>query len=273
MAQTQRSPLTGHDVETRQDLQRDIIYFNDVCGRWSIVLEADFEDASILGGRLETERGRLSEAETRRVFALARSEVWRLSNMQGKMPLFMTACDATTARQKEGAADDRETILTIEELVQIAHALSPEEKALKTLENLAIAEGEIGAGIGIPYLLRDYPGQQDWPKGKPSNEIGISYGCTEIEAPMVYQFLIKRGFIVVRPPQTHQSPSRAFITPEGYAKVQELKTGATATVLQAFLVCRFIPQLDDLFDVPANWSRPTVRDPTNQGHSPHRQNR
>jgi hypothetical protein len=45
-----------------------------------------------------------------------------------------------------------------------------------------------------------------------------------------------------------QSHSRAFLTPDGYAKVQELKGGAASSVLQAFLVCRFTPQLDHLFD-------------------------
>ena len=83
---TQRSPLTGHDVETYEEVRRDIFYFDDICGRWSITLEADFGEASILGGRLETDTGRLSEAETRRVFALARSEVWRLNKMQHKVP-------------------------------------------------------------------------------------------------------------------------------------------------------------------------------------------
>jgi hypothetical protein len=248
MEQTQLSPLTAHDVPTREDVRRDIFYFDDICGRWSITTEADFGDASILGGRLETDDGRLSEADTRRVIALARSEVWRLNNLQQRMPLFMTLRGATTARRREGSADDREVILTVEELVEVARRLSLGEKALKTLENLIAAEGEIGAGVGIPYLLREYPGQPDWPKGKPPNEIGISYGCTEIEAPMVYQSLIESGFVIVRPPQTHQSPSRAFITPKGYAKVQELRTGATPTVLQAFFVCRFIPQLDELFD-------------------------
>lgn len=244
----QLSPLTGHEVDVHQDVRRDIFYFDDICGRWSITIEADLGDASINGGRLDTESGRLSEAETRRVLALARSEVWRLNNMQQRVPLFMTLRGATAARQKEGAADHREVILTFEELVETSHGLTLEEKALKTLENLVVAEGEIGAGVDIPYLLREYPGRPDWPKGRPPNEIGISYGSTEIEAPMVYQFLIKRGHVVVRPPQTQQSPSRAFVTPEGYAKVAELKRGASPSVLQAFFVCRFIPELDELFD-------------------------
>jgi hypothetical protein len=80
MEHTQLSPLTAHDVPTREDVRRDIFYFDDICGRWSITTEADFGDASILGGRLETDDGRLSEADTRRVIALARSEVWRLDD-------------------------------------------------------------------------------------------------------------------------------------------------------------------------------------------------
>lgn len=244
---TQQSPLTGHDVETREDIRRDIFYLDDVCGRWAITMEANFEDASILGGRLDTEAGRLSEAETRRVFALARSEVWRLNKIAKKLPLFMTLRGAKAARQND-PVDSREVVLAIEEIVERAPTLSLEDKALKTLENLAVAEGELGAGVGIPYLLREYPGRPDWANGRPPNEVGISFGCTEIEAPMIYQFLIKKGLAVVQPPRTHQSSSRAFLTPDGYSTISQLKSGRSETLAQAFLVCRFIPQLDDLFD-------------------------
>jgi hypothetical protein len=48
MAQIQRTALTGHDVETHEDVRRDIFYFDDLYGRWSITLEADVDDASIL---------------------------------------------------------------------------------------------------------------------------------------------------------------------------------------------------------------------------------
>lgn len=228
MAQKQRSPITGHDVDTDQDVRRDIICFDDLCGRWSITVEADPGEASIISGQLETDSERLSEADTRRVFALARSEVWRLNKMQQRMPLFLTLRDATAARQKKGPVDDREVILTFEELVETSRLLTLEQKALKTLENLVTAESDdVGEGVGIPYLFSDYPGQPDWPKGKPPNEIGISYGCTDREAPTVYRFLIKHGFIVVRPPQSQQSSSRVFVTPDGYGTINDLKSGAS----------------------------------------------
>jgi hypothetical protein len=243
----QRSPLTGHDVETREEVRRDIFHFDDICGRWSITQEADFGEASILGGRLETETGRLSETETRHVFALARSEVWRVNHKQQKVPLFMTLRGAKAARQRDPSDDRNTVILTVEELSEVAPTLTLEEKALKTLENLAIAENEIGAGTSIPYLLREYPGRPDW-QGKAPNEVGVSYACTEIEAPMIYQFLIENKTIVVHPPQSQQSSSRAFVTPKGYARISALTRGVAATVSQAFLVCRFIPELDDLFE-------------------------
>jgi hypothetical protein len=242
---TKQSPLTGHIVETLWDINHDVTYFEDKCGRWAITDEAEFREASILGGRLSTRSGRLSEVETAQVLALARSEVWRLANLQGKTPLFMTVDGARAARQRE--IDDRSVILTIEEMIELAPTLGLEEKALKTLENLAGAEGQIGAGVDIPYSLKEYPGRPVWPAGEPPREDGCAYGCTATEAPMAYQFLLRTGLIVVRPHQAMGESSRAFLTPEGYVKLRELKSGDTA-VSQGFMVCRFIPEVDELFD-------------------------
>jgi hypothetical protein len=118
MAEARRSPLTGHEVPIRVDGMRDITYFDDLCGRWAVTLQADWPEASILGGRLETENGRLKEPETRRVFALARSEVWRLNNIQGRVPLFMTF---RGAQQRTEPRDADTVILTIEDVRHNVH--------------------------------------------------------------------------------------------------------------------------------------------------------
>jgi hypothetical protein len=72
---TKRSPLTGHDVPVQGDPYRDIDYYDDICGRWGITFEAQWEDATILAGKLRTTQGLLTDRQTRRVLALARSEV------------------------------------------------------------------------------------------------------------------------------------------------------------------------------------------------------
>lgn len=245
MAEVRRSPLTGHDVPIRVDGMRNITYFDDLCGQWAVTLEADWPECSILGGRLEIESSRLKEPETRRIFALARSEVWRFNNIQGRVPLFMTF---RGAQQRTMPRDADSVILTIEDVRDLASQLTLERKALLTLENLVAAEGEIGSGVEIPYLLSEYPGEAEWSEGQPPSEVGITYGCTATEAPMVYQFLISRGLIAVRGPRTMGSHTRAFVTPEGYARVENLKAGADETSRQAFFVCRFIPELDELFE-------------------------
>jgi hypothetical protein len=139
-------------------------------------------------------------------------------------------------------------ILTFNDLDNLAGQLTLEKKALSTLENLSVAEGEIGAGVDVPYLLTEYPGHPLWHKGQAPTEVGITHGCSETEAPMAYQLLIRRGLIVVRPPETHDDQSRIYITPEGYTAIDTVTSGTEPILRQVFFVCRFIPELDTLHE-------------------------
>jgi hypothetical protein len=241
---TKRSPLTGHDVPVQGDPYRDIDYYDDICGRWGITFEAQWEDATILAGKLRTTQGLLTDRQTRRVLALARSEVWRLNSLHNKTPLFLALA---TAKSLPDGFDARTPVLTIDDIAKTANQLTLEQKALTTLENLAIEEQEIGTGVDVPYLFFEYPGSPTWKSGQPPKESGISYGCTDIEAPMVYQLLIKRGLVEVRQPKTHTDDTRIFLTPEGYSKIDQLRAGTQLPFQQAFLVCRFTPELDEIY--------------------------
>ena len=239
------SPLTGHDVRYDLDGSRDIDYYDDICGRWAVTFEAHWGNATILGGRLQTNQGLHSDRQTRRVLALARSEVWRINKIQNRTALFLTL---STARDRSYEFDAYTHVLTIEDTVLSAGQLTLEKKAFTTLENLSIEEQEIGLGVDLPYLFLEYPGKPSWGAGQPPNEVGISYGCTDVEAPMVYQFLMKRGLVEVRHPKAKTENTRVFLTPDAYTKVDELRSGSQTQFQQAFLICRFTEEIDGIYD-------------------------
>jgi hypothetical protein len=243
-ANKKTSPLTGHEVKYNLDDSRDIDYFDDICGRWGVTFEARWGDATILGGRLRTNQTSLTVQQTRRTLALARSEVWRINRIQKKAPLFLTLL---TARSRPDDFNLNMPILTIEDIAQAASQLTLEKKAFVTLENLEIEEQEIGVGVELPYLFFEYPGKPTWGEGQPPMEVGISYGCTDLEAPMIYQSLLKRGLIEIRHPETHDDDTRVFITPDGYGKIDELRSGSQDKVQQAFLVCRFTDAMERFY--------------------------
>lgn len=219
-------------------------YYDDICGRWALSWDEGLGDASILGGQLfSMPQGVLTEQQTRRVFALARSEVWRISKLRNKTALLLTLSTA-----KAISYDHKyHQLLAIEDIVESAGQLTLEKKALVTLENLSIEEQEIGTGVEIPYLFSEYPGRSSWEPGQPPKEVGITYGCTGVEAPMIYQFLFKRDLIEIRNPKRFNEDTRVFITPDGYAKIDELRLGTQDQAQQAFLVCRFTGELDGIY--------------------------
>ena len=239
-----RSPLTANTVEHSFDSGTRIHWFEDICGRWGITEEAlddVVRDASISSGCLQLD-AHLSERATRATFALARSQVWRLDR-ERQRPLFMTKGGKLQLAER----DVEQVILTFDDLYEDANRLSLERKALATLDNLANAESEVGAGIDVPYNVVEFPGAAGWGPADEPFETGISYGSTQLEAPMIYQLLVKRGLL--RPLLT-RGPGRTLLhlTPEGYATVSEMRSGEDRRASQAFFVCRFIPEIDMLFN-------------------------
>lgn len=188
-------------------------------------------------------QGLLTEQQTRRVFALARSEVWRINKQRRKSALLLTVstAEAISYEQKYNQ------VVVIEDIVELAGKLTLERKALETLDNLSIEEQEIGAGVEIPYFFFEYPGRSSWEPGQPPKEVGITHGCTSLEAPMVYQLLLKRALVDIRNPQTHDDNTRVFITPDGYSQIDDLRSGSQDQAQQAFLVCRFTNVMDRFY--------------------------
>jgi len=246
MPEQKNSPLTGNQVEAHHGSDRDIWYFDDTCGRWAITWEAeqDWGQATITDGRLRFTDRILSQTETKRTFALARSEVWRYSQIDAPLPLFMSYSGAKSA---EPDPDFRVTILTLEDLEDTSRRLSLEQKAAKTLENLQQFESEPGIGVEVPYLLREFPGEPTWDNGDPPKETGLTYGCTSSEAPLVYHLLESEGLIVIREPEAMRAGSRVFLTPAGYSAADARRVGASTTGASAFFICRFIDELDALY--------------------------
>jgi hypothetical protein len=247
MPEEKVSPLTGQRVTLHYGPYRDIWYFDDICGGWGFTWKAErqWEGASIFGGHLRFTDRLLSEPETRKTFALARSEVWRLSRMDAPDPLFMTLSGSRTVQPDPAS---RVTILTLEDIEDTSRQLTLERKARRTLQNLVLAEGEMGVGVEVPYLLQEYPGEPLWNAEDPPEESGVTYGCTSTEAPIVYQLLASENQVMIREPQAMGQGSRVFITPAGYAEADAGSFGAISELHSAFLVCRFIEDLDHLYD-------------------------
>ncbi len=245
MPEQRESPLTGAIVDFRLDFDRDIHYYDDICGEWAVTLEAQWSGANIEGGRLRLAQRTLSVAETRKTMALAVSEVWRINAEGSSVPLFMNLSSVQSSLE---APLQNMRIVTLEDLFQATNELSLETKANRTLQNLVLAELEVGLGVEVPYYLENYPGEPLWRSGETTKEIGISYGCTPTEAPLVYQLLASKELIAIENPKAMGDNSRIYVTPKGYVVNERIMSGRGSDPCECFFVCRFIPELDMLYE-------------------------
>lgn len=241
------SPLTGHLVPTRGIFARDIQVFEDICGEWAVTFDAQWGDANVASGRVRLDRGLLSAPDSRRLLALARSAIWRASIEDSTITLFLAHYNTADIDE---LAQLRMRPASMAVLWDECMTLTMERKAAKTLQNLVDSERHfgIGTGVEIPYLFDTYPGEPTWSETDLPAETGLTYGCISTEAPLIYKLLESQGHISLRAPRAMGEETRVFVTPSGYTHAEFLATGAVQGARRAFVVCRFIDEIDLLFE-------------------------
>ncbi len=241
------SPLTGVECDQWHDILRCVYMFEEPLGSWGAtdyVLDYGFKQAA----KYHSPDLSLTEKETERLLAYARSVVWEAARLGKKRPFFMSAIGIREARE-EDIAPLRENwhLLTPEDLWRDVPNITFEEKALRTLANLVLVEGDIGNGVWLPMGLRPYPGgfaaHRD-PQGTAPE--GLLYAAAGKEGLYLLHHLIEQQLIVEGEDHSAQDLS-VYITPKGYAVADQVRLGERREVRRAFLVCRFTDVMDDMF--------------------------
>lgn len=195
---------------------------------------------------------------------LVRSKIWR-QRVRSERPILVVS-EADTEMVRRGAAQSYLVLSIPEEAVE-ATRLGIKEKALGTLENLYLywrAYHKFPAipcyrklGLGSMFVFR-----------KENPKDSMAYGCDDLTAPIVYEWLKKAEYIAdVR---TGQDTSELSITMEGLQEIENIENARESELKRGFFVRRFDSDLDNFFsplmesvrletgcDISAVWERPT----------------
>ncbi|MEW5882671.1 MAG: hypothetical protein AB1725_00410 [Armatimonadota bacterium] len=194
---------------------------------------------------------------------LIRSKFWRLMAFGGGGPYGLFITSRATRQHDEEANGDAFRFgggtfrfVSLEDVAEEAKALTLTDKAARTLVNLYEMWRKTGA-VNLDYLWKIGV----WIQGSPdAKEPGVTYGCDEREAPIVYSLLRDRGFL-------HKG--RPELTPDGFVRAEELLRAADPGLKQGFFVRRYDEDLDEFFkpiiervasttgcEIRAVWERP-----------------
>jgi hypothetical protein len=132
----------------------------------------------------------------------------------------------------------------MEQEIEEARSLTLLEKCEQTLDSIRIVYlSNPRDGVSIPYAHRKGENRYFVILANDRIEDGMAYGCTECEAPFVYEYLFKQGWI---DEQVAGGPFR--LSALGYAEVDRLRRGASVNVKTGFLVRRWDQKLDEFLD-------------------------
>ena len=176
-------------------------YRHDKDGFADLLLAESLAMELIPGAPYKMMSKRYSAEDTQRALALVRSCLWRVKRM-GLKPLVLTNDENIERVLDVGRSHERlegYTVLSIERFFAEAEALSFEDKCDQTVVNLRheldhgkdILTNPYAVGVGRDLIFK--------PKSYAVTESGITYGCTEKDAPFVYSRLKAAGLIEVPP--------------------------------------------------------------------------
>lgn len=180
----------------------------------------------------------LSSDEWKKVKYLIRSEFWRLMAFGNGGPygMFITIRssrqhDEEVNRNDFEAGGGTSCVVCLEDLADKAKALTLTDKAAHTLVNLYRIWQKSGSS-SLEYHWK----MGVWAKRDPNAvEPGISYGCDEKEASVVYGLLRDRCYL-------HEN--RPELTPHGFVRAEELMRAADPGLKQGFFIRRYDEDLD-----------------------------
>lgn len=240
------SPLTGLPVSLYRHFETDLFIYDEIprLGKWAATTEVISYGFMINDDRgYDSGKLRLSAQQTNKLVALARSKVWRANSVEQMPVLFVSTTDGSSVKQTWS----RWQVIPLDALWQEAKSLIFEDKAVGTLFNLVQAEADIGKGIRLGLSIRHYPGSYSNRAPDEQYPMGITYGCSESEGLIVLQYLLEQGLIRDGEPKS-MDQTTFYVTPKGYAEVDQSKQGLNDGERKAFLICRFNVTLDQVYE-------------------------
>ena len=242
-------PLTGLELASDRKFNGGVWEYDEPpLGRWALQHSLDGHGFGV-GEELSLEGFHLNIVQTRQLLALASSRVREASFAGLKPPIFMSEFVRNQLQESGQIQNSLHLgwrVCPIEDMWREVSKLTLDDKAVRTLANLHRLEGDVGIGVRLSFNFGQFPGVVGPETEDSRSPLGIVYGAVKTEIPVVLQLLLKRDLIQG---QVFKSVnSIVHITPEGYAELARFMAGDVALVRRAFMICRFIPEMDAMYD-------------------------
>lgn len=200
----------------------------------------------------------LSVSELDKLKALALSYAYQSRLRRLKFPLFVSSNSKGTLDESLPLPQNFRSI-SVEDLWLEAQRLRLSDKVNETLRNLSDIEPHPGfahrIAIHLGNLGQDQPEPLD---ASVQSLVGLAFAAVRGERSLVFQALSDKNLIRIgsnfdylaagATKNDHRAGTHISITPEGYYLLEKLKSGDMSLTRSGFLVCRFIKELDDLYD-------------------------
>lgn len=209
--------------------------------------------ATTTWGRLGHQYTNLSDehftaTETRAAWSLIRSQMWRSQNA-GASQVLLTMTDERDAIRDKIHTGNQGTLTfpivwSFADFVRKAKSLTLAEKAHETLRNFYGIFAQERKPQPCPFISPE--ARQNQPpflnfEARPNNvERGKTYGCDDVSACFVYEYLYEEGYIKYQ--------NGVLITAKGYDLLDKLSRGDESGVELVFVVRRWDTELDKLIE-------------------------
>lgn len=247
MGEVLKSPLTEQDSEISSFVNPDCFLFDEgaLIGRWALteyVRDGGFRH----GGSYKTESLRLDQDQTNQLFSYCRSLVWESKHFGLKPIIFVTEVGAKQI-EEDGRAGwgDAFRVVSPELVWHDLQRITFEVKANRTLANLIKLEGIPGMGLPMNVDISDYPGTMGAITPDTHYVLGPCFAAGDSEALMILQWLQSEDLIQNR---KRGSNYEIFLKPKAYIMADSPRFGYGSGVPTTFLICRFIDELDHVYD-------------------------
>jgi len=235
---------------------RTLIEINDAetIGQWYVsasLLEAGFMRDS---QSLRLTNRTLDRSELKKLLALAASKIWKESRSEKRWVAVLDNAWWRYADERKYFESEGWKNLIPLKIEDIWTDLLFETKALITLNNIVNSEVNMGDGIKVFDGSSSTTGEKAALYEGTEFTGGIAYGAVDAEARLIFEFLNERKW--TRSSQVSakrsdvpapQSVIHMSVTPTGYMMNDRVRIGIS-DVTKAFLVCRFTPKLDAIYD-------------------------
>ena len=182
--------------------------------------------------------------ESRLALNLIRSYLWRERFTAGP-PLLVTGSETKEALIDRAYANypNRPVMIrSFADFVREAHSLTFTYKAHQTLDNiysLFMLDVDAGQNYHADIALKKaMKSSYSHPPERP--ETGITFGCDDKTAPLIYQYLIEEKYLALE--------ANATLTPKGFDLVDTMRRQGDPVSNKVFLVRRWDKDLDDMLN-------------------------